>query len=681
MLRMKLGYAGILVLAGAVMGCHSTGTVSDSRQMSHGSQAAVDAAAQKVKQALVRIKVVEPNYYEGREQKSISFGSGSIISPDGYIITNHHVAGKAINLMCTLPNREEVPAILIGTDPATDIAIIKLTPEKPTVWPYVTFGDSDKIRVGDPVLALGSPVALSQSVTLGIVSNTEMITPPSWGDARFELDGENVGELVRWIGHDAAIYPGNSGGPLVNLDGEIVGVNEIGMGLGGAIPGNLAKSIADQLIASGRIDRSYTGIVFQPLLRHGAVRQGVLVSSVLKDSPAAASGVKPGDIILAIGDQKIEGRFAEDLPLINQIMVGLPRDRATTLRIQRDAEQLDVALTPTVREPGFVPQREVRAWGMSARDLNLWVMLALARDSRDGVLVTANRSGGPLAKARPELRAGDVITEINGKPVSNLKALEDITAELLGEDLEKMVPVLVKFERNDEQILSVVEIGIEKLNDPDREVVRGWLPVESQVVTRELAEKLALGKTNGVRITRLYGQRPENFPLQVGDIVTHMDGEVLPASRKEDADVFRTALRQYRPGKKIPFGILRDGKKLDLEIEILPSPTQEREMKRYRSVEFEFIVREAAWQDLEKPSLDGTKFNVVVDNVVQGGWAYLGGLQVGDVLLQINGAPVGNLQDVEKALEKARDEKARSVVFHVRRDFMTQFLEMEPSWD
>ncbi len=162
-------------------------------------------------------------------------------------MTNHHVAGHAQRMFCTLWNREEIEAELIGTDPLTDISIIKLKPEKPREFTPASFGDSSIMRVGDDVLAMGSPMALSQSVTLGIISNTEMIMPRFFGPrGQFKLDGEDVGALVRWFAHDAAIYGGNSGGPLVNLRGEIIGINEISFGLSGAIPGNLARQAASR---------------------------------------------------------------------------------------------------------------------------------------------------------------------------------------------------------------------------------------------------------------------------------------------------------------------------------------------------------------------------------------------------------------------------------------------------
>ena len=163
-----------------------------------------------------------------------------IFTPQGDVITNHHVAGNAKQIICTLMSKEEVDADLIGTDPLTDISVIRLRPTKPREFPVAKFGDSSALRVGDHVMAMGSPLALSQSVTLGIVSNTTMVMPDIFGPNRMELEGEDVGSMVRWIGHDAAITGGNSGGPLVNLQGEVVGINEISYGLSGAIPGNLA---------------------------------------------------------------------------------------------------------------------------------------------------------------------------------------------------------------------------------------------------------------------------------------------------------------------------------------------------------------------------------------------------------------------------------------------------------
>ena len=239
------------------------------------SRVEVQTVMEKVFPALVRIYVVSTRHSSGRELKTTGSGSGTIITPDGYVVTNHHVAGNAVRIWCTLANKERVEAKLIGTDPLADIAVIKLLPEtmrKPVKsFPHAEWGDSKSIQVGQKVFAMGSPGALSQCVTYGIVANPSAILP----GRGMVLDGEPVGNLVRWIFHDAQIFHGNSGGPLVNPDGKIVGVNEIGVAsLGGAIPAATARAVAEELIAKGAVDRSYTGVSVQKLLRNDPRDEG-----------------------------------------------------------------------------------------------------------------------------------------------------------------------------------------------------------------------------------------------------------------------------------------------------------------------------------------------------------------------------------------------------------------------
>ena len=234
---------------------------------------------------------------------------------------------------------------LVGTDALSDLAVLKIdrkdlrNPDAPL--PVAKFGDSSALEVGDVVLAMGSPAGLSQSVTQGIVANTEMISP----GGSMRLDGEAVGELVRWIGHDAVIFPGNSGGPLVNLKGEIVGVNEVGIGsLGGAIPSNLAKKVSDELIATGRVRRSWIGLNAQPLLKSSDAKAGILVGGVIGGSPADAAGLKAGDIITRCNGTEIAAsRAPEDIPVFNRMLLETPvgSEIASRRHPRRQADHLE----------------------------------------------------------------------------------------------------------------------------------------------------------------------------------------------------------------------------------------------------------------------------------------------------------------------------------------------------
>ncbi|MFH0793664.1 MAG: trypsin-like peptidase domain-containing protein, partial [bacterium] len=453
------------------------------------SQDLVDAAIAKVKPALVRIHVVESDSSEGRRVKHEAAGSGVIVSPQGYVVTNHHVAGKAVRIWVTMPNREELEAKLIGTDPMADIAVLKIQPDKPTSFTFARWGDSSKARVGDPVLALGSPLALSQSVTRGIISNTEMIMPTLWDGWRFSLDGEDVGSIVRWLGHDAEIFPGNSGGPLVNLKGEIIGINEISLGLGGAIPGNLAREVSDTLIRDGQVARAYFGMLLQPLLKEDSDKKGVLIASVFKGSPAAQGGLISGDLLVAFNGEPVTARFQEEIPPLNLRLASLPIGKEALLTVVRGSEQKQLKVTPTTREKVLTPEEEFREWGITARNLSLWSQIEKSRATRDGVLVTSVRPGGPAGSAKPEIKEDDIIVKAGDIEIKNKVELTSATVEITkGHD--EPVPTVVTFDRDKQRMITVVEVGIKDLEDPGLEVQKAWVPVETQVITRELAKAL-----------------------------------------------------------------------------------------------------------------------------------------------------------------------------------------------
>ena len=637
----------------------------------------IEAALAKVSPSLVRIHVVTYAYEEGRELKREASGSGTIITPEGHVLTNHHVAGRTRSIICTLANREEVPADLVGTDPLSDIAIIKLRPASPRTFPAARFGDASRLKVGDSVMALGSPLSLSQSVTMGIVSNTEMIMPGLfWPFNRMTLDGEDVGSIVRWIGHDAAIFGGNSGGPLVNMSGEIVGVNEISMGLAGAIPSDLAQEVARALMRDGRVHRSWIGLDVQPLLKSSPVQRGALVGGTVDGSPAAKAGFLAGDVLVKLSDRDVNVRFAEELPLFNQVVMRLPLGKPVAATVLRGGVERTFTVVPEERESAEALVHELPALGITASNLTAWSAKELRRVDRTGVRVNGVRPGGPADDAKPSLADDDVIVSFDGNPVANVEALVAGT-ELLTSGRKAPVRALVTFERRGERLLTVVEVGRAVLEDPGLEARKAWVPVNVQVLTRDLAEKLGLASQSGVRVTRLLR---DAVGLQVGDIITAIDGTAIQASQPSDSDLFATMIRQYRIGSTVELSIRRGIEDRKVSVALDASPRLPREMKKYEDREFEFRVRDVAAADRASTDLPEGQPGVLVEAVREGGWAALGHLADGDVILAIDGDPVADVAAVQQKMERVARDKPQSVVMKVRRGIHTFFVEIQTGW-
>jgi serine protease Do len=639
----------------------------------------IDAALAKVSPSLVRIHVVTYSYEDGREVKREASGSGTIITPEGHVLTNHHVAGRTRSITCTLADRDEIPADLVGTDPLSDIAIIKLRPPRPRVFPVARFGDASRLKVGDRVMALGSPLALSQSVTMGIVSNTEMIMPGLfWPFNRMTLDGEDVGSIVRWIGHDAAIFGGNSGGPLINLSGEIVGVNEISMGLAGAIPSNLAQDVAAALIRDGRVRRSWIGLDVQPMLRSSPLERGALVGGTVEGSPAAKAGFMAGDVLVRLADHDVTVRFAEELPLFNQLVMRLPLGKPIAAVVRRGGAERMLSVTPEERESVEAGVHEIPALGITASNLTTWSAKELRRPDRQGVRVNGVRAGGPADDAKPSLGEDDVIVQFERKPVPDVAALE-AQIERLTAGQKEPVQALVTFERRGERLLTVVEVGRAALEDPGLEARKAWIPVNVQVVTRDLAEKLGLAAQGGVRVTRVLAEGREPG-LQVGDIITAIDGTEVQASQPSDADLFATMIRQYRIGSAVELTLRRGDEDRKLSVTLGASPRLPREMKKYEDRDFEFRVRDIAAADRTAAGIPEGQAGVLVEAVREGGWAALGHLADGDMILAIDGDTVNDVAAVQEKMARVGREKPAALVMRVRRGIRTFFVEMQTGW-
>lgn len=667
---------GCAVKLGGTVGSGAAATVADPDR--EAIQRAVDA----VYPALVRIHVVFEEGEGGRMQKRRSSGSGAIITEDGYIITNHHVAGRATRLVCRLSNREEVDAVLVGTDPLSDLAILKLdlssrrNPKEKL--PVAKFGNSDQLAVGDVVLAMGSPAGISQSVTKGIVANTAMISP----SGSMILDGERVGELVRWIGHDAVIYPGNSGGPLVNLRGEIIGVNEVGIGsLGGAIPANLAQAVAREIMAKGRVSRSWIGLEVQPLLKQTPDAKGVLVANVLADSPALKAGFKAGDLITDYNGSAVsESRSPEDIPLFNRMVLNTPVGATVVLKGTREGRPASWKVATIEREPNEALEVELLNWGLTVRDFTRLSALENERPNRNGVIVDTVRPGGAVAEAKPSLRPGDIITRVAGRPVSNVAALTTFTRDFT-RGLTEPKPLVVTFDRDDQEFVTVARIGPEVQEEKPARPAKAWLGLQSQVLTRELAEAFDLEGRKGIRITRvLPGSPAEKGGIKAGDVFLKLDGQVIAASTPSDQELFDNLIRQYKVNSTAELEGVRDGQQLKLSVPLGRQPKPNSELEEYKDEQFEFSARELSLNDrIDAHLAEGDK-GVRIGSVQNAGWAALAGLSSGDILFSIDGKPVGGIGELKDTLNKLRETRPRRISFFIKRGIRTSFIELEPKW-
>lgn len=642
----------------------------------------VEAAVQSVYPALVRIHVVSEEGGAGRMQKGRGSGSGTIITPDGHILTNHHVAGRATRITVRLADRQEVRATLVGTDALADLAILKIdkkdlrNPDAPL--PVAKFGDSSTLKVGDVVLAMGSPAGISQSVTQGIVANTEMIAP---GGA-MRLDGEAVGEIVRWIGHDAVIFPGNSGGPLVNLRGEIIGVNEVGIGsLGGAIPANLAKKVTDELIASGKVRRSWIGLSAQPLLKSTRADAGILVGGVIEGGPAAAAGLKAGDIVTKVNDTEIAAsRAPEDIPVFNRLLLESPVGSTLILTGSRDGQPMTWNVTTAEREPAEPREKELLSWGITARDLTELGAKELLRADNDAVVVQSLRPGGAAAAAKPSITAGDLILAVNDKPTPDLAALVAVSQEITAGKSEP-VPVLVSYERDGSNYLTVVKIGPEPDDDKPGIAKKAWIGIDTQVISNDLAEALGIPGAKGVRVTRVHpGTNADKAGLKTGDLLLKLDGEVIPASRPEESDVFSSLIRQYKVGVEVNLGVRRGKEDLQVKIPLQTGHEGAADLDSYESETLEFKARELGQEDRVAKKLPDDFKGVLVTNIIPAGWAALGGLASGDILLSIDGKPVDSIDTLKSVLAELEKNTRSPILLFVRRGIATRYIELEPTW-
>ncbi len=466
----------------------------------------------------------------------------------------------------------------------------------------------------------------------------------------------------------------------MNMQGEIVGINEIKLGLGGAIPGNLVRDVAEQLIKQGRVKRSWLGIMIQPLLKSSECEHGVLIGGTIDGSPAQKAGLLSGDILVRLAGKDCSVRFSEELPLFNQLVMGLPSGKEVEAVVLRNGKQLSLKITPADREKIREKPKEFKEWGICASNITSFTAKEMKRADPAGVLIESVRPGGPCGDAKPRISPDDVIVEVAGKPVANLHDFRCVTEEITaGKD--DPAPTIVVFERNADRYLTVVKVGIQEIKDPGLEVRKAWLPAGMQVLTRDIAEALGLEGRMGVRITQVYpNSAAEKAGLKVGDIIAALDDMPIPASQPEDVEVLPAMVRQYKIGSTAELTVLRDGQQHKISIQLPQSPKLPREMKKYRDDNFDLTVRDIAFLDRIDEQWPLDQPGVLVESVTEGGWASLGGVLTGDLIIFADGRAVQDVAGFRKVMEEIADKKPKTAILRVRRGIHDMYIELEPTW-
>ncbi len=391
-------------------------------------QAVITNLAEQAKPSVVNLFPL-PNTGRSREgsgertPNASGSGSGLIIDSDGHIITNNHVIGDATEIEVRFSDKTKLVANVVGKDPDTDLALLKVTASRPL--PNARFGDSASVKVGQWVLAVGNPFGLDRTVTLGVVS----------GIGRENM---NLSRYENFIQTDASINPGNSGGPLFNLHGEVIGINtaiiNFAQGIGFAIPSNMAKQVIEQLLAKGKVVRGWLGVGIQPMTPELAKKfgvtesEGVLVNEVFEKDPAASAGIKPGDIIV-----KIDGSPVDSPNKLSRLIGALTPGATAHIEVVRDGNRLVLNIPLSERRDAVLasatPQTKADVkLGLDVQDLTPGLAETLNLRESKGALI-AKVSPGSLAQAEG-LREGDLIKEVNRAEVNSATEFHSAIARL-----------------------------------------------------------------------------------------------------------------------------------------------------------------------------------------------------------------------------------------------------------
>ena len=645
----------------------------------------ISEARDRVLPVVVSILNVRQDYQQGEAVLSVSSGSGTVVSPQGHIATNAHVTQNGKSVRVVFADGRELPARLVGTDTLSDLAVLQAIPPAPETFAHAEFADVLDLRPGDTVLAMGAPWGLSNSMSAGVVNNPRRLLVSLFDDEADYEDrlgaDEPTGRYYAWIQHDAAIAPGNSGGPLVDLSGRIVGVNTRGMIFGGdlafAIPGPDAGEVVRALIAKGRIDRAHLGFRLRSLKGTGHA-EGVLVNTVERGSAAEKAGLLAGDRILTLGGAAVTARQPVDVPALQRRIAELPIGEPVELGIDRDGKRSTLRLVAAAQPSDNGRESAFEPFGLSLSEMTPAMGRRRNFEDANGLLVTGIRPGGPAAIARPALAQGDLIRRINGRPVASLAELEAVA----GSPPADGKPLVIEFQREAEQRLALLSpIHGDRVRTPLPELAMAWAGVEVQPVTASLARDLGLA-TQGYRITRVYPGSPLGAAgAEVGDLLTALEGEPLRAANENSADGFHQRVRDLPIGASARFDAVRAGQAKAFTATLGESPVNTSGLRTLALTRLRAQLREFGFYDRAARRLPASQQGVLVDGVEAGGPAGLAHLKGGDVIIRLADQPVRDLAGLAQVLDAALAKgNGRVIPVQVIRGSETRILYLERYW-
>ena len=420
----------------------------------------IEKAQHAVFPALVYIRVVRKDLSSGKDEKGVVSGSGVVISPEGELLTNHHVIDKAEEIRCLLTDGTALPARVVGFDQDLDIALLRL--ERPEGSPPLPFAElsPDTVEIGNVVLAMGAPWGLARSVTMGIVSCTDRYL-------------EGAGRYTLWYQTDAAISPGNSGGPLVDTTGRVVGINARGMLFGDqafTIPSPTVLDVLPALRAEGGAGWAWFGFRFQPLRDFDRnmvfeATNGVVVSGTDLGSPARKAGFKAGDRVVAVDGEPVTALTWEQMPALERRLGRIPEGTETRFAVVRGDAELEIAVTPRAKGAVEGEEKVLPRWGFTAKEINRFDNPQLAFYAPDGGLFVSAVSWDGNAESAG-IKENDILREVGGRPVATLEEIGAVYDDAMAH-LAETTKIAVVVERRGRRI----PLTLNFFEDPEKEII------------------------------------------------------------------------------------------------------------------------------------------------------------------------------------------------------------------